>query len=552
MKSSAFKLQIEGVRYDGFTGHSLRSAISELRSENLLNLSFGNKLLLALISGAVNIAIFPKANLSFLAWVCLAPLLIACYREARSGRAFLLGLAAGVVFFFGACYWIIEVLKNYGGLSWVGAFLSFLLLVVYRSLFYAVFSLAFSKVSLRFPTSCFYLSPFLWVASEYVRAHLLTGFPWCLLGYAVVDYQNLAQLATLTGVYGLSFLIALVNSVIAALILNPGKASVRRLVVTSLALCGFAMFHAWTREEASEGRQKVRLVQTNIDLEQKWDLESKLTLLDELSRLSLRGSGERPLPAADDPEITIWPETPAPFYFNQDPIFRRRMERLAGSLSGYLLFGFVDLRTTQEGQDPREPYNSVALLSPKGGVIAQYDKMHLVPFGEYVPFGSLFSFVEKISTEAGNFKAGNRLVVATLSQGHKLSAFICYEAIFPELIRRFASNGAEVFVNVTNDGWFGNSSAPFQHLNMARLRAIENHRYLLRAANNGISAVIDPYGRILKKTRLNERSVLQSGFEFQSHQTFYTRHGDVFSWLCMGITFSVAGVMAGRIKRRAR
>jgi len=192
------------------------------------------------------------------------------------------------------------------------------------------------------------------------------------------------------------------------------------------------------------------------------------------------------------------------------------------------------------------------LLSPKGDVVAQYDKIHLVPFGEYIPFGSLFSFVEKISTEAGNFKVGNNLVVATLSGGHQLSAFICYEAIFPELIRRFASHGAEVFVNVTNDGWFGNSSAPFQHLNMARLRAIENRRYLLRAANNGITAVIDPYGRILKKTRLYERSVLESGFEFQSVRTFYTRHGDVFSWLCVGVTFTVAGFLAARIKGSAR
>jgi apolipoprotein N-acyltransferase len=300
-----------------------------------------------------------------------------------------------------------------------------------------------------------------------------------------------------------------------------------------------------------EGRQRVRLVQTNIDLEQKWDLESKLALLDELSRLSLRDSGESPLPMSDGPEITVWPETPAPFYFNHDPIFRQRMQKLAGSLSGYLLFGFVDLRTTLESGDPREPYNSVALLSPKGDLIAQYDKMHLVPFGEYVPFGSLFSFVEKISTEAGNFKAGNHLVVATLSRGHKLSPFICYEAIFPELVRRIANEGAEVFVNVTNDGWFGNSSAPLQHLNMARLRAIENHRYLLRAANNGISAVIDPYGRIQKRTHLNERSVLQSGFEFQSHKTLYTRYGDVFSWLCVGITFSVAGGIAARIKGRA-
>ena len=512
----------------------------------LTSLNFWQKFLLSIASGILNVLIFPKAELSLLAWFCLVPLLICIYQERKSWQAFLFGFITGFVFFIGICYWITDVLKSYGGLGWTGAFALFLVLVAYLSFFYAGFALSFSRLSLFLPIHCFYLSPFFWVAAEYLRGHLLTGFPWCLLGYALVDNVNLAQLSTITGVYGLSFAAAIVNSMVASLFLTPTKTAIYRLAMVCLFLGGTSAFFSWKKEESSRAEQQVRIVQTNISPEQSWDKESKAALLSELSALSTQGSGERkPLAEPKRMQVTIWPETPAPFYFNHDPEFSQHMRNLAKISPGYLLFGFVDFKSSDIQPNQRDPYNSVALLSPAGLVISQYDKTHLVPFGEYVPYAGFFFFIDKISTEAGNFKPGTRLTVPFVSGNHRLGSFVCYEAIFPSLVRCFAFEGANVFVNVTNDGWFGNSAAPFQHLNMARFRAIENHRYLLRAANSGISAIIDPYGRIRQKTPLNVRTVVDSTFEWEDKLTPYTRYGDVFAWACLGVTLLSTGFLVG-------
>jgi apolipoprotein N-acyltransferase len=470
--------------------------------------------------------------------------MISVYRERSSWQAFFFGFLTGSVFFIGVCHWITDVLKRYGDLGWTGAFASFLLLVAYLSLFYAAFSLSFSRLSIFSSVRCFYLSPFFWVTAEYLRGHLLTGFPWCLLGYALVDYVNLAQLSTVTGIYGISFAAVLVNSMVASLLLTPTKAAAYRLGMVCLLLGGTTVFFSWKKEELSKPKQEVRIVQTNISPEQSWDREPKAALLNELSDLSTQGSkGRKPLAEPKTVRITVWPETPAPFYFNHDPELSQRMRNLAETSAGYLLFGFVDFKSSGIHPSQRDPYNSVALLSPSGVVISQYDKIHLVPFGEYVPYASFLFFIDKISTEAGNFKPGSRPIVPFIAGDHKLGTFVCYEAIFPNLVRCFAAKEANVFVNVTNDGWFGNSAAPFQHLNMARFRAIENHRYLLRAANSGISAIIDPYGRIQKKSSLDVRTVLDSTFEFENRLTLYTRYGDVFSWVCLGVTLLFAGFL---------
>jgi apolipoprotein N-acyltransferase len=230
--------------------------------------------------------------------------------------------------------------------------------------------------------------------------------------------------------------------------------------------------------------------------------------------------------------LILWPETPAAFYFNHDPDFRRRLETIATSARAYFGFGFVDFRTSLKGGE-RVPYNSVGILSPDGRVISQYDKVHLVPFGEYVPYESLFFFVDKISTEAGDFSPGSRIVITPLDGHGSVGAFVCYEAVVPDLVRQFARDGSQVFINVTNDAWFGESAAPFQHLTMARMRAIENHRYLLRAANNGVSAIIDPYGQVVKTVPRNQRVLLDGHFAFEAQLTFYSRCGDVFAMLCL-------------------
>ncbi|HVN78711.1 MAG TPA: hypothetical protein VMW38_06920, partial [Terriglobia bacterium] len=202
------------------------------------------RLFFALASGALNILIFPKADVTLLSWIVLVPLLVAIHREKRNGRSFLYGCLCGVVFFFGSCHWIINVLENYGGMGGLGSVLSFLLLVVYLSLFYAGFTLLFSGFARHFPDGCFLLAPAVWVSCEYLRGHLLTGFPWCLLGYALVDYSSLARIATVTGVYGLSFVLVLINALVASVVINRSRRSIARLAITLSLLGGISAFSA--------------------------------------------------------------------------------------------------------------------------------------------------------------------------------------------------------------------------------------------------------------------------------------------------------------------
>lgn len=476
-----------------------------------------------------------------LVWVCLTPLIVALYREESSWRAFGLGLSTGLVFFTGTCHWIGNVLQAYGGMSGLGASLLFLLLACHLSSFYGLFAWSLARLSSRWGLRALLMTPALWVSTEYLRAHVLTGFPWCLLGYGLVDAERLSQVATVTGVYGLSLLAVLMSGALAGVLIEPSKRTLVWLGSLALGLAGLSEVLGFTRSELTRPQQSVRLVQANISLDQAWDASSKQAMLDELDRLS-RAETPKLEMDADSCRLILWPETPAPFYFNNDREFRRRAEHLARSTASYFLFGFVDFRAAH-GRGERNPYNSVALLSPAAQTVSQYDKVHLVPFGEYVPYASLFFFVDKISTEAGNFSPGERIVVSPMGKG-SLGTFICYEAVVPDLIRKFARDGAQVFVNVTNDAWFGESAAPFQHLMMARMRAVENCRYLLRAANNGISAVVDPFGRVVSRIQRNQRTALESSFEFRKELTLYSRYGDWLAWLCLALSGSLL-TMAG-------
>ena len=514
---------------------------------NLSNLKLPTKVLLALISGVLNWAVFPKVGLWPLVWICQLPLLLALIGEKSGGRSLLLGLITGVVFFVGNCGWIATVLLSYGGLSLLGAQLLFLLLALYLSSYYAIFSWTFSKLSLSGGSLSYWMAPALWVSTEYLRAQVLTGFPWCLLGYGLVDAVHLSQIAKWTGVYGLSFLSICVSAFVAKALVLPSRAAILRLGGTVSALLCITIAFAKTGGEYSNPDQLVHIVQTNIDLDEKLDGAGREALLNDLAQLSL--PLERSKPQSKLVQVVLWPETPAAFYFNHDPDFRRRMEDIATSAGSYFFFGFVDFRKSQSGSTKRDPYNSVAMLAPDGRMISQYDKIHLVPFGEYVPYENLFFFVDKISTEAGNFKPGSRVVVTPLDHQRSAGTFVCYEAVVSDLVRRFARDGSQVFVNVTNDAWFGESAAPFQHLVMTRMRAIENHRYVLRAANTGISAIIDPYGQVVKTVARNQRLALEGYFKFETQMTFYAKYGDVFAWLCV---LASAFVIIGQRLKRSR
>ncbi len=396
--------------------------------------SFRQKASLAVAGGMLQVLFFPKFAITWLSWIALVPLLIAIFREARGQRAFMLGVVFGATFFSGCCYWIFAVLQSYGDVHWTGAVLLFALLIVYLSLFPGLFAYAFAKLSLKLPGACFLLAPFLWVSTEYMRGHILTGFPWCLTGYALADYVNLAQIATITGVYGLSFLATWISALVTGLLFRF-RLALGCLAMTVAALSGLAWVGVDPLEESGTEDAYARLVQTHIDLNQSWNQQSKPLILKEMTDLSLSPSvddsvcihePDRQTLDATRVKLIIWPETPAPFYYHHDPPFQREMNALATASGSTLLFGFVDWRP--ESTDSNlGPYNSVGMLSPEGKLISQYDKMHLVPFGEYVPLSWVFFFIEKISTEVGDFQPGNQVVVADLESGERVGTFICYE-----------------------------------------------------------------------------------------------------------------------------
>lgn len=507
-------------------------------------LSFSQKIILVVASGILNILVFPKFELVALTWVTIVPMLVALFQETRPRRSFLFGLIFGLIFFSGCYYWIFSVLNGYGNLHWASATLLFGLLVVYLSLYQGLFAYVFSKLSFKLPVGCFLMTPFLWVSTEYLRGHVLSGFPWCLTGYALVDYLNLAQFGAIAGVYGLSFCAILISSLIAGFILTPCRFTLSCLLISMTVLISLSLKSVPEPQIDNRRSTLARLVQPNISIDQPWNSGSKSSILSELVELSLPlRSHLRPkydvienlIPEVRSPKLIIWPETPAPFNFKDDSFFQDQMKKLAKASHASLIFGFVDLRTAASDSSPG-PYNSVGILSPTGSFLSQYDKMHLVPFGEYVPLRWLFFFTEKVSNQIGEFQAGTKVVVSTLDSKRKVGTFICYEAVIPNLVRKFVAGGAEVLINVTNDAWFANSAAPHQHLLMARMRAIENGRYLLRAANSGISAVIDPFGRVIDRTNLYEKAVLDSPFYFLTSMTFYSRWGDVFAFLCLSVS----------------
>ena len=505
--------------------------------------------LLALLSSVLQIVSFPSPALYFVSWIALAPLLVAII-DRRYAPTLLRSVAfayfSGVLWYAGTCYWIFHVMHSYGGLSQpVGAGI-LVLFCLYLALYHAAFGLllGIATRSRAFANArALILAPVFWVAVEFARAHI-TSFPWDLLGYAQVSNLPLTRLATFTGVYGLSFVIALLNTVLALGFMLPRE---RR---TAVALTGVLAAIALqsgvlVRYPQSQPDHVAVLLQENLPiLDVNWSptyYDLTIAQLVQLSTVSRARAGSRD----SNPALIVWPESPAPF-FTSDTKFQRWLSALAQDAHAYLIVG--SLGVNPRAADESEMFNSAQLVLPDGSLGTRYDKIHLVPFGEFVPFRRLLTFAESLTHDIGEFSRGNQRIVLHLD-GHGAGAFICYESIFPDEVRRFAQNGAELFVNISNDGWFGESGAPGQHLNMARMRAIENGRWLLRATNNGITASISPLGEVVATAERNHRTVLQAPYVFESGTTFYTRHGDWFAYTCaiISILALLIAALSGRV-----
>jgi apolipoprotein N-acyltransferase len=501
--------------------------------------------LLAAASGVLQALIFPSPSLAFLSWVAFAPLLVALLRTPGAGQlqlldrqgrdlraltprhGFLLGYGSGVVWYAGSCFWVLYVMRVYGHLATPVAFGVLVLFCLYLALYHGAFGMLLVYVTRKRPGAharALAVAPFLWVAAELARARI-SGFPWDLLGTAQVDNVPLTRIATVTGVYGVSFAIMLVNCAFAAAFLVTPERRNRMLAAATLVAVVLQLA-ALYQPPAQPATHAARLVQQNIPiLDERWSSEYFIRTLAELAQLSLAGE---PLPAT--PRLIVWPESPAPFYVHE-ATFREQVTTVAQRANAHIIAGALGVRELPPQVEPSEVTNSAVLVAPSGEWAARYDKVHLVPFGEYVPFQKVLFFAESLTRQVSDFKPGRERTVFRLD-GHTVGVFICYESIFPDEVRLFAAGGAELLVNISNDGWFGEYGAPWQHLNMARMRAIENGRWLLRSTNTGVTAVVDPFGRVVASAPRNTRTVLDAPYSFVSGTTFYTRHGDWFAWLC--------------------
>jgi apolipoprotein N-acyltransferase len=499
----------------------------------------------AILSGILLALAFPKFSYGWLAWFALLPLFFVLLQPITRRAAFLYSLLFGVAFYVLLIYWVVRVMHQFGFLPLPLALLFHLGFSLYNAAFFGIFGILarkiltqnylFLKRFLPTPVQIALLNSVfvaaLWAAVEYCQTHLLGGFPWCLLGYSLVDYLGIMQVTTITGVYGVSFLVCGINVLLAhALYQRKRRLFMGTAIVLGLLLTGDFAFRAGLTARLPEAHPRlpqtsasghdVAILQMNIPQDTDWTRPVLDAWLSTLEKMLL----------ASHAEIAVMPENPAPFDYPDDRSFTERLETMVNRSGSYLIAGVVMSHVDAQGN--AGSYNSAATLAPDGHLMAAYDKQHLVPFGEYVPLRKYLSFAGKLTREVSDFSAGDKY---TLSQfdGNRAGIFICYEVVFPDLVRRFTAHGAQVLINITNDGWYGDTSAPYQHFEMSRVRAIENRRYLIRAANTGISAIIDPYGRVVEKTKLNKQVVLRGEFEYRTDRTFYVRFGDVFAWLCI-------------------
>ena len=508
--------------------------------------------MLAAASGVLQVLIFPEPALCVLSWVALAPLIYAIlqcrdqdalltmvedgkwYAPASAWQGFLLGYLSGVIWYLGSCYWVFHVMHAYGNLGTVTSALLLLAFSLYLGLYHGLFGLLVALIASRsngYSLRALVFAPFAWVAVELARAYV-TGFPWDLLGTTQIDNIPLSRIATFTGVYGLSFEIALVNTAVAAAFLVP-RARRNMMLVASLAAALVLHSGKFVQPPALTADHGVTLVQSNIPiLEDTWTLEHLTQTLTELRAISTRAPQAPP----GSPGLIIWPESPAPFFVT-DLHLRGTLGEIARSTDSYIVVGSMGIDHTGDPMRPPDIYNSAALVAPDGAWVQRYDKIHLVPFGEFIPFEKLIAFAKPLTHDIGTFARGTQRNPLKVN-GLRLGTFICYESVFPNEVREFARNGATVFVNISNDGWFGPTGAPRQHLNMARMRAVENNRWLLRGTNSGLTAVIDPDGRVVAQAPRNQRTSLQAAYSLIESTTFYTRHGDWFPFLCAIITLT--------------
>lgn len=484
-------------------------------------------------------------------WICLVPLLIAFAGKQRDGERLsvgqtaLLGYVCGIFWYLGNCYWIYPTMHLYGDLSKLASVGVLILFGLYLGLYMALFGALFGVIRRHWGLrAALITSPLMWITVEFARARV-TGFPWDLLGYAQVDNLALVRIAPWTGVFGLSLIIAVVNMVWSLAIRKSSRTSALTIAGVLTGVMIVLQFRPPV-PAPSETTATAVLLQENLSVgaQATPELANRDAMLTTFARLSQHPDFPSSSDGRNIPVLVAWPESPASFV-DSDPAYRQFMEGLARTTGTPILAD--DLSLGPRNTDGTfSLYNSASLFKEDGSYGGRYDKIHLVPFGEYVPYKPLFFFAGHL-LEGLPFIPGTQRVVFD-NHDRNYGVFICYESIFGDEIRQFVRNGAQVLVNLSDDGWYGDSSAPWEHLDMVRMRAIENHRWVLRATNTGVTASIDPYGRIVDQMPRHVRGALVARFNFLDGLTFYTRHGDWIAWICAALTavFLVVGLVRSR------
>ena len=517
---------------------------------------------------------------SVFAWFGLVPLLWAILSTPRDGRprslrsAFFIAYLCGVFWYTGNCYWIRDTMMHYGDMPPMAPTLLLLGFSLVLGLYFGLFGLGL--LLLRRATGSTRLAlafaPFLWTGLDLAAARI-TSVPWDQLGYSQVDNALINQLAPWTGVYGITFVLVAVNALLAASLLLENGTKNKLAGRWAWVICGTILLSAgecgvFVPPARTDPTATAVLVQPNLDVgaANNWQGAEWASHFDEFTRLAgeqcktyIAGIPQTGAPTGEiicppyptHPDLVVWPESPAPF-IQDDARLQQSLQSVALVTHAPLVVGGIGVDFSRDQYAWRD-YNSALIIGANGQFAGRYDKIHLVPFGEYIPFQNLLSFAHKLTGRVGLFTRGslhNVFLLDTQNGGsHRYGVFICYEAVFADEVRLFARNGAEVLVNISDDGWYGDTSAPWQHLNMARMRAIENRRWLLRDTNNGVTASIDPYGRVRQSIPRHQVDALPAEFAFRNGITFYTRYGDVFAWLCAVLSLAVVAWALARPSR---
>jgi apolipoprotein N-acyltransferase len=497
----------------------------------------------ALISGALLALSFPKFGHPAFAWIALVPLLLALsgwngrpgpIRGVSPLRALVLSLITGIVFFIGTVYWTGSVIITFGDVPVPVAAIGVVMMSAYLSLYHVVGLLVTSRVIARLGARGLFFAPVGWVGGEFLRGFLLGGFPWIPLGNSQVQVLPVAQLSSLVGVYGLSLLVGYVNATLAFALLRAGRERIVAVATAVVVLVSIGAWGTWRIRDASLTRQgtpvRVGIIQPNIEQ------HAKLAAADGSNPQEARRIFTTNIAMTRDvvrrgAEFVIWPESAIPFKFERDTR-GEEIRALAREVKVPILFGSDQETGTL---DEIAIYNAAYQIQPDGQTAAVYRKIHLVPFGEFVPLREWFFFIRPLVDSFIDFSAGEDMVMLPVGS-HRVSTAICYEVVYPSLMRDAVIQGSELLTTITNDGWYGQSSAPYQHFEMAAMRAIEQGRYLARAANTGISGLIDPYGRVVAQSDIFEQVGIVEDARFLTSRTIYSAIGDVVGYTSLALT----------------